>query len=162
MAAETLPGFERGLPGPSRGTRIFLQHRLELLPVRRRIAERLTKTVMPEVWVIDDVSFPKCGQASAGMARQCCGALGKGANCQVAVSVHAATDTVSCPLNWQLYLPRKWTGEPDRCRRAGVPDDVVHGGLRHRPGKGRGTVQEPRAGGKLSPTYWRPTVCCGP
>ncbi|WP_145879748.1 IS701 family transposase [Streptomyces sp. BK340] len=96
------------------------------LPVRQRIAERLSSVVRPEVWVIDDVSFPKCGKASVGVARQYCGAVGKRANCQVAVSVHAATDTASCPLEWQLYLPREWTDEPDRCRRAGVPDDVVH------------------------------------
>ncbi|MFJ2395610.1 IS701 family transposase, partial [Streptomyces sp. NPDC087843] len=96
------------------------------LPVRQRIAERLTTVVSPEVWVIDDVSFPKCGKASVGVARQYCGALGKRANCQVAVSVHAAGDTASCPLEWQLYLPREWTDEPDRCRRAGVPDNVVH------------------------------------
>ncbi|MFE1300176.1 IS701 family transposase [Streptomyces sp. NPDC058731] len=96
------------------------------LPVRRRIAERLSEVVGPEVWVIDDVSFPKCGTASVGVARQYCGARGKRANCQVAVSVHAATDSASCPLEWQLYLPREWTDAPDRCRRAGVPDDVVH------------------------------------
>ncbi len=73
------------------------------LPVRQRIAERLSRVVRPEVWVIDDVSFPKCGKASVGVARQYCGAVGKRANCQVAVSVHAATDTASCPLEWQLY-----------------------------------------------------------
>ncbi|GAA4556819.1 hypothetical protein GCM10023097_62530 [Streptomyces collinus] len=38
------------------------------LPVRRRIAERMSKVVRPEVWVIDDVPFPKCGKASAGVA----------------------------------------------------------------------------------------------
>ncbi|MEU5282362.1 IS701 family transposase, partial [Streptomyces asoensis] len=96
------------------------------LPVRRRIAERLVEAITAEVWVIDDVSFPKCGTASVGVARQCCGAVGKRANCQVAVSVHAATDTVSCPLDWQLYLPREWADEPDCCRRAGVPDGTGH------------------------------------
>ncbi|MER6386002.1 IS701 family transposase [Streptomyces sp. NPDC001250] len=96
------------------------------LPVRRRIAQRLCETITPEVWVIDDVSFPKCGTASVGVARQYCGALGKRANCQVAVSVHAATDTASCPLDWQLYLPREWTDEPDRCRKAGVPQATEH------------------------------------
>ncbi|MEU1514966.1 IS701 family transposase [Streptomyces sp. NPDC005811] len=96
------------------------------LPVRRRIAERLCEVVRPEVWVIDDVSFPKCGTTSVGVARQYCGAVGKRANCQVAVSVHAATDTASCPLEWQLYLPREWTDEPDRCRRAQVPAGTVH------------------------------------
>ncbi|CAM5518651.1 hypothetical protein DF17_35485 [Streptomyces rimosus] len=77
----------------------------EWTPVRRRIAERLCEVVRPEVWVVDDVSFPKCGRASAGVARQYCGALGKRANCQVAVSVHAATDVASCPLEWELFLP---------------------------------------------------------
>ncbi|AJP00997.1 transposase [Streptomyces cyaneogriseus subsp. noncyanogenus] len=96
------------------------------LPVRRRIAERLSEVITPEAWVVDDVSFPKCGTASVGVARQYCGAVGKRANCQVAVSVHAATDTASCPLGWELYLPHEWTDEPDRCRRAGVPDDAVH------------------------------------
>ncbi|MFB7474192.1 transposase [Kitasatospora sp. NPDC056184] len=47
-------------------------------------------------------------------------------HCQVAVSVHAATDTASCPLDWQLYLPLEWTDESDRCRRAGIPDGTVH------------------------------------
>lgn len=94
------------------------------LPVRRRIARRLREAILPEVWVIDGVSFPKCGTASVGVARQYCGALGKRANCQVAVSVHA--DAASSPLQWQLYLPREWTAEPDRCRRAGVPDGTGH------------------------------------
>ncbi|MFJ9060686.1 transposase [Streptomyces sp. NPDC102409] len=52
--------------------------------------------------------------------------MGKRANCQVAVSVHAATDTASCPLDWQLYLPREWTDEAGCCRRAGVLDGTVH------------------------------------
>ena len=37
-------------------------------PVRRRIAERLTEAVDPAAWVIDDVSFPKCGTASVAVA----------------------------------------------------------------------------------------------
>ncbi|MFJ2774965.1 IS701 family transposase, partial [Streptomyces sp. NPDC087300] len=94
------------------------------LPVRQRIAERLIEAIRPEAWVIDDVSFPKCGKASVGVARQYCGAVGKRANCQVAVSVHAATDTASCPLDWQLYLPEEWAGDAARRRRAGVPDEV--------------------------------------
>ncbi|MFD4416075.1 IS701 family transposase [Streptomyces sp. NPDC058251] len=96
------------------------------LPVRRRIAKRLSEAVQPEVWVVDDVSFPKCGTASAGVARQYCGALGKRANCQVAVSVHAATDAASCPLEWELFLPGEWADDDRRRRRAGVPEEVEH------------------------------------
>ncbi|GAA2617093.1 hypothetical protein GCM10009863_33580 [Streptomyces axinellae] len=51
-------------------------------PVRRRIAERLCEVVRPQVWVIDDVSFPKCGTASVGWPASTAGRLGKRANCQ--------------------------------------------------------------------------------
>ncbi|MDO0930323.1 IS701 family transposase [Streptomyces sp. DG2A-72] len=98
----------------------------EWTPVRQRIARRLCEAIGPEVWVVDDVSFPKCGTASVGVARQCCGALGKRANCQVAVSVHAATDAASCPLEWELFLPGEWSQDQQRRRRAGVPDEVCH------------------------------------
>src|SRR5207237_2048794 len=33
------------------------------LPVRQRIAERLSQVVRREVWVMEDVSFPMCGKA---------------------------------------------------------------------------------------------------
>ncbi len=98
----------------------------EWTPVRRRIAERLCEVIRPEVWVVDDVSFPKCGKASVGVARQYCGALGKRASCQVAVSVYAATDTASCPLEWALFLPEQWADDARRRRAAAVSDDVGH------------------------------------
>ncbi|MFJ4806928.1 transposase [Streptomyces murinus] len=72
------------------------------------------------------MSFPKCGSASVGVARQYCGALGKRANWQVAFSVHAATDTASCPLEWGLFLPEEWTTDSRRRQRAGVPDESGH------------------------------------
>ena len=96
------------------------------MPVRRRIIRRLCEAISPEVWVVDDVSFPKCGTVSVGLARQYCGALGKSANCQVAGGVHAATDTASCPLEGELFLPEESTHDDGWRRRAGIPQEVGH------------------------------------
>ncbi|WP_316765154.1 IS701 family transposase, partial [Streptomyces herbicida] len=96
------------------------------VPVRRRIAERMVPLIGPEAWAVDDVSFPKDGQMSVGVAPQYCGALGKQANCQVAVSVHAVSDAASCPLNWRLFLPQQWAHDAVRRRQTGVPEDVGH------------------------------------
>lgn len=47
------------------------------VPVQRRICERMLPLIDPAVWIIDDVSVPKDGRMSAGVAPQYCGALGK-------------------------------------------------------------------------------------
>ncbi len=96
--------------------------------VRRRLAQRMTTAIQPAAWVIDDTGFPKFGRHSVGVAPQYCGALGKVANCQVGVSVHAATDQASCPLDWRLFLPESWDADAERRRKAHVLADQ-----RHRP-----------------------------
>ncbi|WTK98712.1 transposase [Streptomyces sp. NBC_01508] len=44
--------------------------------------------------------------------------MGKVGNCQIGVSVHAASDTASCPLSWRLFLPGSWDGSVAAGRRA--------------------------------------------
>ncbi|PNG16220.1 IS701 family transposase [Streptomyces cahuitamycinicus] len=95
-------------------------------PVQRRIAERMVPLISPDAFVVDDVSFPKDGRMSVAVARQYCGALGKQANCQVAVSVHAVSDTASVPLRWRLFLPKEWEQDSERRGACGVPDEVGH------------------------------------
>ena len=111
----------------------------EVAAVRRRLAGQAVQVIAPVGWVVDDTGFIKDGRFSPGVARQYCGSLGKVGNCQIAVSVHAATDTASCPLDWRLFLPEGWdegcTADPQaaavvaaRRARAGIP-----AGQRHRP-----------------------------
>ena len=86
----------------------------------------MTKEIEPEGWVVDDTGLPKDGRWSPGVAHQYCGALGKTANCQVLVSVNAATDRASCPRGWRLFLPAAWDDDEQRRARAKIPDGVRH------------------------------------
>jgi SRSO17 transposase len=97
-------------------------------PVRQRLATQMTAGIDPDAWVVDDTGFPKFGTASVGVARQYSGTLGKVANCQVGVSIHAATDQASCPMDWRLFLPQSWDADAERRAACHVPEQV-----RHRP-----------------------------
>jgi SRSO17 transposase len=97
-------------------------------PVRRRLAERLVTALQPTAWAVDDTGFSKDGKHSVGVQRQYSGALGKTANCQLAVSVNAVTEQASCPLDWRLFLPASW--QDDTTRRAACQ---VPAAVRHRP-----------------------------
>src|SRR5215472_5414741 len=93
----------------------------------RAILKRYRATMAAEfadpagIFVIDDTTFPKQGTHSVGVQRQYCGALGKKANCQCAVSVHYVAPKGRCPLDMRLYLPESWLGDPGRLDKAGVP-----------------------------------------
>jgi len=76
-------------------------------------------------WILDDTGFRKYGKHSVGVARQYCGQLGKTDNCQVAVSLSLATVEGSLPLDYRLYLPKEWTEDKGRCKRAGVPKQIA-------------------------------------
>jgi SRSO17 transposase len=91
--------------------------------VLRRYRSLLARTfASPEgIFLFDDVSFPKQGRHSVGVQRQYCGALGKKANCQVAVSVHYVSPRGHYPLDMRLYLPESWLSDAKRLDRAGVP-----------------------------------------
>ena len=79
---------------------------------------------VPEVLIIDDTGFPKQGTHSVGVARQYCGQLGKQDNCQVAVSVSLANEQYSVPIGYRMYLPKEWSVDLKRRKKAGVPADI--------------------------------------
>jgi SRSO17 transposase len=94
-------------------------------PVLRRYRSLLAQTFASPrgVFLFDDVSFPKQGRWSVGVQRQYCGALGKKANCQVAVSVHYVSPQGHYPLDLRLYLPGSWLADKKRLDKTGVPPD---------------------------------------
>ena len=98
--------------------------------VRRALARRMSRELAPEAWVIDDTGFPKFGKMSVGVARQYSGALGKIGNCQIGVSINAATEDASCPLDWRLFIPKEWDEasewNKERREKTKLPEDVHH------------------------------------
>jgi SRSO17 transposase len=94
-------------------------------PLRRVLAGKADALVggPDAVLVVDDTALPKKGGLSVGVARQYCGVLGKRANCQALVSLTLARGEVPLPIGLRLFLPDEWTADPERCARAGVPEE---------------------------------------
>ncbi len=84
----------------------------------------LTSKAPIESLIIDDTAFAKSGSQSVGVQRQYCGALGKVANCQVVVSLTAATRRAHLPIDMQPYLPHRWTDSQALREQAHIPSDV--------------------------------------
>jgi SRSO17 transposase len=126
--AEAIAPKVHGDPSQVRMTQVFLsQSPWPDAPLRQELGH----WVAPElghadgVLIFDESSFPTCGTKSVGVARQYCGALGKVANCQVAVYVAYASGAGHTLLDTRLYLPDAWADDPARCRAAGVPEGTV-------------------------------------
>ena len=85
----------------------------------------LTRRAPLQSLIIDDTSFPKSGSHSVGVQRQYCGALGKVANCQVIVSLTAATERAHLPIDAQPYLPQKWSDSESLRKQAHIPPSVT-------------------------------------
>lgn len=77
-----------------------------------------------EAFVIDDTGFPKKGKHSVGVQRQYSGTLGRVDNCQVAVSLHVASEHGSGMVGFRLFLPESWASDRKRRKSAGVPAEV--------------------------------------
>lgn len=76
------------------------------------------------VIVFDPSGFPKSGKESVGVARQWCGRLGKVDNCQVAIYMGYVSGKEHALVDTRLFLPKDWTQDKQRRKKAGVPKEV--------------------------------------
>jgi SRSO17 transposase len=105
------------------GTYQAFQHFITHAPWQADTVWKRLRAVVPErrgVLILDGTSFPKQGTASVGVARQYCGARGKIANCQTAVTIALWTGTRAWLLGASLYLPEEWL-TPQQRTRARIP-----------------------------------------
>jgi SRSO17 transposase len=101
------------------GTYQAFQHFITHATWRADGVWRTLRTQVPArsgVLILDATSFPKQGPHSVGVARQYCGALGKIASCQVAVTVALWTGTQAWLLGATMYLPEPWLTPAQRSK----------------------------------------------
>jgi len=96
----------------------------------RQVWQAIRREVIPVVeplqsWVVDETGWLKQGTHSVGVSHQYCGAVGKQAQCQVAVELVVSDGEIAAPVGGRLYLPEGWTKDASRRKGAGVPDEVA-------------------------------------
>ncbi|MEQ9459995.1 MAG: IS701 family transposase [Phycisphaeraceae bacterium] len=114
---------------PVRTLQEFLaQHRWDEDGLRRRLLHLVRDEHVDSntVGILDETSDVKKGDKTPGVQRQWCGKVGKRENCIVTVHLAAATEDFHCMLDGELFLPESWSDDRERCRVAGIPDDIVY------------------------------------
>jgi SRSO17 transposase len=76
------------------------------------------------VVVADETGFLKKGTRSAGVQRQYSGTAGRIENCQLGVFLTYVSPRGRALVDRELYLPKSWTDDRQRCAQAGIGDDV--------------------------------------
>lgn len=101
-----------------------------------RVNRLLQQLVMDEhagdqaLGVLDGSGHAKQGRQTPGVQRQWCGESGKVDNCVVGQHLlytdNHPTNPFSCVLASDLYLPKSWDEDRERCRRAKIPEEVTY------------------------------------
>ena len=83
------------------------------------------------VLIVDETGFLKKGDKSVGVQRQYSGTAGRIENCQIGVFLALLGSRGRALIDRELYLPKSWCEDHDRCRAVHVPE-------------GRGLLTKPR------------------
>ena len=118
---------EAGLPTPY-GMQYLLNRAVwQSDEVRDQLQTYVRETIAdPDgMLVIDETGFLKKGKKSVGVQRQYSGTAGRIENCQIGVFLTYASQAGHTLVDREVYLPKSWTEDPERCRGADVPEEVV-------------------------------------
>ncbi|MFF7903853.1 IS701 family transposase [Streptomyces sp. NPDC007920] len=91
--------------------------------VREYVVEHLYDDAA--VLVVDETGDVKKGTQTVAVQRQYTGTAGRIENAQVAVYLVYAGERGHAAVDRELYIPRSWTCDPDRCQAAGLGEDTV-------------------------------------
>lgn len=91
----------------------------------RYAVDEMRKQDPVTISIVDDTGFLKQGKHSVGVQRQYTGSAGKVTNCQIGVSLCASNRREQVAIDFELYLPQKWTDDAALRKAAHIPDDCV-------------------------------------
>jgi SRSO17 transposase len=82
------------------------------------------------IGILDGSAHTKQGTYTPGVQRQWCGETGKRDNCVIGQHLlytdNDSKNPFSCVVASDLYLPESWDDDRDRCRRAGIPEEITY------------------------------------
>jgi SRSO17 transposase len=93
---------------------------------------------------IDETAQLKKGDATACVAPQHAGITGKVENCVTTVFCAYVSTTGQAWVDFDIYLPKRWAGDPDRRQTAGIGEDLT---MRTKPQLAIDQLQRLLAGG---------------
>ncbi len=103
------------------------------LGMRDQLQQRLAGPSAPDaaadlgtIGLIDETAVPKKGTKTPGVYRQWCGSRGKVDNCIVTVHLGVVRGRFKTLIDAELFLPKVWSDDRERCREAAIPDEVVY------------------------------------
>lgn len=96
------------------------------------------------VLVVDETGFLKQGKHSCGVKRQYSGTAGRTENCQIGVFLTYSSSKGTSPIDRGLYIPKEWADDPDRRRKAGIPEEQT---FQTKPQMALCMIQEAEAAG---------------
>lgn len=89
----------------------------------RYVRQNLLSPNEAGVLIVDETGFLKKGDKSAGVQRQYSGTAGRIENCQIGVFLALAGSNGRTLIDRELYLPKIWCDDEERCKAAAIPVD---------------------------------------
>lgn len=105
------------------------QHSLVRQQLQREVAAQLAGLPdegLGNVGLIDETSALKSGDKTPGVQRQYLGCVGKIDNGIVTVHLGVCKGHYKTLIDAELFLPEDWGEDRERCKAAGIPDDLAY------------------------------------
>jgi hypothetical protein len=93
-------------------------------PMRATLAQYVDRMIQPKAWVIQSMPIQKAGEQSVGIDRRFVPELGHSVHGQHSFGLWMASEAMSSPVNWRLFLSSSWLQDQEKRRRADIPDTV--------------------------------------